>query len=247
MAGGIGSYWFGIYRLEVQEVGGGKPGMKTRIISKFGSGLLVVAVILGIWWVWQGVKREAKTVWVKSEMGKATERVVRAKPMQFVAENDPTTKTDDIPQPSWKVPDSQYSIYIPEIAAISKVIGDIDAGNPQVYEPALKQGVVEAAGLAHPGEVGTTYLFSHSVGTRADLARYNAVFYLLHKLSVGAGVELVYQGKWLKYVVEKKEILAKNDVKYLVPQNDEEKLVLSTCYPPGTTWKRLVVVAKPQY
>jgi LPXTG-site transpeptidase (sortase) family protein len=82
------------------------------------------------------------------------------------------------------------------------------------------------------------------VGTRADFARYNAVFYLLHKLEVGDKIEIVYQGTLYKYSVEKKEILTAHDLKYFDPGVREERLVLQTCYPPGTAWKRMVVVAK---
>ena len=238
MAGGGGGNKYRLVRMEIKEMG-------RRLSSKIGTGLLVVSILGLGWWMWQTVKREMKTVWVKSQLGQATERVVRSKPMELVVEDDPVDKTDNVPKPPWEVPDEQYSIYIPAIAAISKVIEGVDVSKREEYEPALKQGVAEAAGLSHPGEAGTTYLFSHSVGTRADFARYNAVFYLLHKLQPGDGVELVYQGKWLKYAVEKREVLAAGDVKYLVPQKEEEKLVLATCYPPGTTWKRLVVVAKP--
>jgi len=94
----------------------------------------------------------------------------------------------------------------------------VDPGEKQEYQWALKLGVAEAAGLAHPGQKGTTYLFAHSVGTRADFARYNAIFYLLHKLETGDGVEVVYQGKLYKYEVVAKEILAAGDLKYLQPQ-----------------------------
>jgi LPXTG-site transpeptidase (sortase) family protein len=144
----------------------------------------------------------------------------------------------------WAVPDTNYSIYIPRIYAISRVSPNVDAGDPKVYLPALKTGVAEALGLSHPGQAGTTYLFAHSVGTRWDFARYNAVFYLLEKLEIGDRVEIVYDGKLYKYEIAEREILAASDTRYLVPQIISEKLVLATCYPPGTTWKRLVVVAK---
>ncbi|KKU63721.1 hypothetical protein A2972_02835 [Candidatus Amesbacteria bacterium RIFCSPLOWO2_01_FULL_47_33] len=154
----------------------------------------------------------------------------------------------DIPfwvtKPVYNVPDENYSINIPKILAVSKVIPNVDAGNTQAYMEALRNGVAEASGLAHPGEVGTTYLFAHSVGSRVDFARYNAVFYLLHKLESGDQVEVVYQKRMYKYVVEETEILPPSDLKFLVPQKEREILVLQTCYPPGTTWKRLVVVAK---
>jgi sortase A len=80
-----------------------------------------------------------------------------------------------------------------------------------------------------------------------DFARYNAVFYLLDKLTIGDEIQSVYKNELYKYQMVQREILLPNDTKYLVPQNLAEKLVLQTCYPPGTTWKRLIVIAKRIY
>jgi LPXTG-site transpeptidase (sortase) family protein len=147
-------------------------------------------------------------------------------------------------KPNWQVPDQRFSLYIPKISAISRVIPKVNPFDRTEYLPALKKGVAHARGLAVPGETGTTYLFSHSVASRADYARYNAVFYLLHKLEPGDGVEIVYGGNWYKYQVMETKILGAKDVSLLKPQTDREILVLQTCYPPGTTWKRLWVIAE---
>ncbi len=136
----------------------------------------------------------------------------------------------------------EYSIYIPKINAKSKVIPNVDAGNSAAYMAALKQGVAEAANLSHPGQKGTTYLFAHSTDSPVNFARYNAVFYLLDKLKEGDGAEIVYLGKLYKYQVTRLEVLGSSDTRYLVPQREKEQLVLQTCYPPGTSWKRLIVV-----
>ncbi|KKT57956.1 MAG: secreted enzyme, sortase [Candidatus Amesbacteria bacterium GW2011_GWB1_47_19] len=191
--------------------------------------------------------RELKYVWIRTPLGRTVQRFEQLPPPQLVVENELGNTAIQAEQPGWKVPDDNYSLFIPEIGAISRVISAVDAGDANEYLPALQQGVAEAKGMAHPGEKGTTYLFAHSVGSRADFARYNAVFYLLHKLETGDKVEVVYGGRLFKYEVEIREILEPKNVKYLVPQSEEEKLVLATCYPPGTTWKRLVVVAKPAY
>ena len=145
----------------------------------------------------------------------------------------------------WEVPDSNFSINIPKISARSRVIENVNAGVEREYLAALKNGVAQAAGLSHPGEVGTTYLFAHSTNSPVNYARYNAVFYLLDKLVAGDTVELVYKDRLYKYVVRSTEVLSARDTRYLVPQQEEEILVLQTCYPPGTSWKRLVVVAVP--
>ena len=136
----------------------------------------------------------------------------------------------------------EYSIYIPKINARSKIISNVDAGNPAAYMAALKLGVAEAANLSHPGLKGTTYLFAHSTDSPINFARYNAIFYLLDKLKEGDGAEIVYLGKLYKYRVTRLEVLGSRDTRYLVPQREKEQLVLQTCYPPGTSWKRLIVV-----
>jgi len=146
--------------------------------------------------------------------------------------------------PNWQPPDNNYSLYIPKIQAKSVVIKDVNVASEPDYLTALKQGVAEARGLSHPGENGTTYLFAHSTDSPLNYARYNAVFYLLDKVEAGDRVEVVYQNKLYKYQVEKKEILDPSDLKYLTIGQTPEQLVLQTCFPPGTTWKRLVVVAK---
>jgi LPXTG-site transpeptidase (sortase) family protein len=147
--------------------------------------------------------------------------------------------------PTWEVPNQDYSVYIPKIKAISQVIADVDPADEQVYLEALKLGVAEAKGLAHPGQVGTTYLFAHSTNGSWNMARYNAVFYLLDKTEIGDDVEVVYKHQLLRYKITAKKILPATDIQYLVPQHDQELLVLQTCYPPGTSWKRLVVLAEP--
>lgn len=145
----------------------------------------------------------------------------------------------------WEVPDRDFSINIPKISARSRVIENVNAGVEREYLAALKNGVASAAGLSYPGRIGTTYLFAHSTNSPVNYARYNAVFYLLDKLVAGDTVELVYKDRLYKYVVRSTEVLSARDTRYLVPQQEEEILVLQTCYPPGTSWKRLVVVAVP--
>ncbi|KKU99830.1 hypothetical protein A3C34_00765 [Candidatus Amesbacteria bacterium RIFCSPHIGHO2_02_FULL_48_21] len=190
------------------------------------------------------VAREVKYSWMKTPAGRTIQRLEQVQPPKLVKEYQLGGVQQEEEKPEWKVPDEKYSVFIPQIGAISRVIPEVDAGDPGIYQAALKQGVAEAAGLGHPGQAETTYLFAHSVESKVDIARYNAVFYLLHKLVAGDKIEVVYQGRLYKYEVTGREILAATDVKYLVPQSQEEKLVLATCYPPGTTWKRLVVIAK---
>ncbi len=145
-------------------------------------------------------------------------------------------------------PDAWFSVVIPKIQARAKVIANVDAGNKKAYLAALKQGVAHAAGTGLPGvssEINRTIvLFAHSTDAPWNMARYNAVFYLLNKLTVGDRVEVYYQGVKHEYQVEDVKVVSASDVSYFAKQTDEEVLILQTCYPPGTTLKRLLVVAR---
>lgn len=145
-------------------------------------------------------------------------------------------------------PDAFFSIVIPKIQARSKVIANVDAGSKRDYLAALKRGVAHAAGTGLPGidsQVNRTIvLFAHSTDAPWNMARYNAVFYLLDKLEPGDRIQIYFQGVRHDYAVEELRVVGAGDVSYFARQTQEEILVLQTCYPPGTTWKRLLVVAR---
>lgn len=209
-------------------------------LNRIGKLMILLAVGAIIGFLWPIIREEAKYAFGQTKAGKVAERVANTEMKMVIG-----TKSEIENLPNWIVPDREYSIYIPKILAKARVIGNVNAADKSVYSAALKEGVAEAAGLAHPGERGTTYLFAHSAGNSYESIRYNAIFYLLNKMEPGDEVEIVYKDKLHKYQVETREIIAAEDVKYFDDQKEEEKLVLQTCYPPGTAWKRLIVVAKP--
>ena len=197
---------------------------------KKGGSVLIVAAIVGVGWIY--------TPLVTAEVNYQTGRIKLP-----IFDQSKIFKEQKIqPRITWEIPDKEYSIYIPKISARSRVIEGVDVANSAAYLMALKSGVAEAGGLAHPGQVGTTYLFAHSTDSPINFARYNAVFYLLDKLASGDRVEISYRSQLYKYAVRSVVVLSAQDTRYLVPQKEKEQLILQTCYPPGTSWKRLVVV-----
>lgn len=141
--------------------------------------------------------------------------------------------------------DPNFSIVIPKIGANSRVIANVNPANEDEYLGALKTGVAHAAGTAFPGENGHIFMFAHSTDYIWNVGTYNAVFYLLYKLEQGDEVNLFYQGKRHVYRVIAKEIVDPSQVEYLTRKTDKEFLTLQTCWPPGTTLKRLMVFAVP--
>jgi LPXTG-site transpeptidase (sortase) family protein len=149
------------------------------------------------------------------------------------------------PQPLPVKPvDREFAIVVPKIGANAQVVSDVNAANFDEYQEALKKGVAHAKGTSYPGQPGNSYLFAHSTRYAWDVPRYNAIFYLLHELEKDDRVTAFYRGKQYDYKVVKKVIAGAEDTSWFTAQYDEPVLTLQTCTPPGTTWKRLMVVAK---
>ncbi len=143
--------------------------------------------------------------------------------------------------------DTDFSISIPKIGASAKIYPNVDPTNPNIFLPILQKGIAHAKGSVFPGMSGNVYLFAHSTDNWWDVGRYNAVFYLLYHLTPGDEIIVFFEGKRFEYTVSQTLISDPNDVSLLTQaQGGEKRLVLQTCWPPGTTWKRLYVIAKPK-
>ncbi|OGG07944.1 hypothetical protein A3D05_00125 [Candidatus Gottesmanbacteria bacterium RIFCSPHIGHO2_02_FULL_40_24] len=141
---------------------------------------------------------------------------------------------------------TEFGLVIPKIGANAPVFPNINAADKKEYLPVLRQGVAHAMGSVFPGVTGNIYLFAHSTDNFWNVGRYNAIFYLLKELEKGDEVNLIFQGKRHIYRVVNKMIVSPTDVSYLTQQTNYEQLTLQTCWPPGTTFKRLIVIARPE-
>ncbi len=165
-------------------------------------------------------------------------------------ESNVAVDTKPTPVPSANPdPDKQFQIIIPKIGVNSKVIANVDAANEKEYTAALKKGVAHAAGTGLPGEENsqnkTIFIFGHSTNGEWNIERYNALFYALRDMIVGDTFSVWFWGKEFHYQVKETKIVAANDVSFLLPQTDKDQIILQTCWPPGTSWKRFLVIAEP--
>ncbi|AKM82871.1 hypothetical protein A2422_02775 [Candidatus Woesebacteria bacterium RIFOXYC1_FULL_31_51] len=140
-------------------------------------------------------------------------------------------------------PNKDFSIVIPKIDAVAPVFKNVDPFNRNIFIPVLKKGVAHAKGSSLPGEGGNVYIFAHSTDSFYNVGNYNAVFYLLGKLKKGDEIDVYYKEVLYKYSVDEVKVVVATDTKYLKKLKDTETLTLQTCYPPGTTLKRLIVIA----
>ncbi len=152
------------------------------------------------------------------------------------------------PTPTIGIMDSNYEIEIPKILAKSKVIEGVSPYDPGEYLKVLEDEVVaQSKGSSPPGNgVGkSTYVFAHSTRQGVGMARKNAVFYLLGELKDDDIIFIKYKGLVYNYRVYQKKVVAAQEVEYLnYTEPDKETLILQTCWPLGTDWKRLLVFAR---
>ena len=139
--------------------------------------------------------------------------------------------------------DPNFSIVIPKIGANAKIQSNIDASDENIYLDALNKGVAHTLGTAFPGEGGHIFLFAHSTDYFWNVSSYNAIFYLLYKLEKNDEVNIFYKGQRYVYRVIGQEIVDPSQVQYLTRKTNREFLTLQTCWPPGTTLKRLLIFA----
>lgn len=144
-------------------------------------------------------------------------------------------------------PNTDFSIVVPKIGASEKITANVDPSNKDEYLRVLVNSIAHAKGTAYPGIDGTTYLFAHSADNFWDIGRYNAVFYLLKDMVPGDEVYVFFRGKRYNYLVYDTKLVDSSDVSYIDPALGQgERLILQTCWPPGTDWKRTLVFARPK-
>lgn len=137
-----------------------------------------------------------------------------------------------------------FTLLIPKIGLNSKVFPNIDPSNKDEYMSVLKSGVAHAKFTAFPGQEGLVYIFGHSTDFPWNIQQYNALFYDIKDLKEGDEIIILYNNKPHVYKTLYQKIVDSDNLTYLNSQTNAKMLVLQTCWPPGTTWKRLIVVAQ---
>jgi LPXTG-site transpeptidase (sortase) family protein len=209
------------------------PGFFRRTIFYTGSWLLVVAF--------------GYVIYLYYPLGKA---IIRYK-IAISENNQKPNQVMVVPTPT-PVPAAQqkqeYNITIPKILAFANIAENIDPFNRDEYLKVLGSGLIaQAKDTSLPGlGIGhMTYLFAHSTSEGLNMLRINSVFYLLGELNDGDVIFVVKNGFNYTYKVYKQLVVNANQIEYLkYSEPDREIIILQTCWPIGTNWKRLLVFAE---
>ncbi len=147
--------------------------------------------------------------------------------------------------------DPFFSIVIPKINANARITPNVDPFTEAEYQLQLTTGIAHARGTVYPGDPGNMFLFAHSAGTAREASQYNAVFYLIDKLEENDPVYVFYHGRRYTYRVTGSQVVNEDQVEYLdtavISDGSDgtgKTLTLMTCWPAGTTFRRLLVTAE---
>lgn len=142
--------------------------------------------------------------------------------------------------------DKEFSIVIPKIYANARIYSDVNPLNREQYLPILKKGIAQARGSVYPGQAGNIFLFAHADDAFYNISHYNTNFLLLNKLDNGDEIDIFFHNTRYKYAVTNKIVLSPGEVEPYINNvlKDREVLILQTGSPPGTSLKRLLVIAK---
>lgn len=122
------------------------------------------------------------------------------------------------------------------------------SSDPKNFDKDLQSGVVHYPGTALPGQIGTAYISGHSSNYIWAKGNYNHIFTYLGNLADNASFQVTVTQKngkqaILHYVVTGRQEYAPDDIAQFQNRGDST-VALSTCWPVGSTAKRLVVFGK---
>ncbi len=136
-------------------------------------------------------------------------------------------------------------ISIPKINISAPIIFDVDDKTTEIYK-SLRNGVVLSPESPKPGTGGTAIILGHSSSYPWYRGSYDSVFALLNKLQAGDTFSIQYEsGQILNYRIEGTTIFNpfnKSDVEKLT-SSEGDNIVLVSCWPVGTSAKRIGVRA----
>jgi LPXTG-site transpeptidase (sortase) family protein len=124
----------------------------------------------------------------------------------------------------------------------------IFSSSTEDFDTDLLNGVIHYPGTALPGQIGTTYISGHSSNYPWIKSSYNHVFTQLGDLEVNQSFDIIVtlnSGKQatLHYVVTGSQQYSPTDQAQFA-NSGQSVVALSTCWPVGSTSKRLVVTGE---
>jgi LPXTG-site transpeptidase (sortase) family protein len=141
----------------------------------------------------------------------------------------------------------QATLVIDSIGVRAPIVFNVADNNDLIYK-SLEGGVVHYSNTAKPGNPGAAVILGHSSAFPWYKGDYGAVFALLSKLKIGDRFYVQYSDN-RTFVYEMTQSIIfnpfANDERLTALENAQgSTLILISCYPVGTNYKRIAVQAK---
>jgi len=210
------------------------PGIWGKSLFYFGTLLLVASLSYAVYLYWP--------------LGTAVVNYWRYRYGPKIAIFPPKIPIVATPTPQLPKVTDEYSVSIPKINASAKIVVNVSPFDSEDYLKVLKENVVAQAidtSEINMGPGHSTFIFAHSTQQGAVVVRNNSIFYLLGELTNSDVIYINRFGTIYTYRVFEQKIVNANQIEYLTyTEPDKEILILQTCWPIGTDWKRLLVFAQ---
>ncbi|MFA7254197.1 MAG: sortase [Patescibacteria group bacterium] len=196
--------------------------------------------------------KEKFTFWYKTDFASSevtdNEKAAQNIDINTASQNSNTNALNtDVPavtEPAVPLVD-ENEILIPTINVRAPIIWRVE-NQPKIVAANLEKGVIQVDGTALPGEKGNIYITGHSSNFIWAKGSYNNIFALLNKVVVGDLVYIKFKNTVYTYKVYNQKVVLPTDLTVMDP-NGNSKLTLVTCWPVGTSLKRLAIEAKQIY
>lgn len=131
----------------------------------------------------------------------------------------------------------EYILSIPKLG-IEEALVIIDGED-------LGKSLIHYGGTSLPGDWGKAVIFGHSVLPQFfNPKNYKTIFSTLPTLERKDQILVQFDGVTYTYEVFDLRVVSPDDISVLEQKYDSSYLSLVTCVPPGTYWKRLIVMAR---
>ncbi len=140
--------------------------------------------------------------------------------------------------------EKENGIEIPDIGISAPISFPVNTESG-ILAKALDKGPIYYPGSVLPEEKGQIIILGHSAPENWPKIKYDWVFSDLEKLVSGSKILLYLNNKKYVYNVEKKSIIQKGqEISPSALTNNDNILILVSCWPPGKNLQRIAVQAK---
>lgn len=158
----------------------------------------------------------------------------------------PAPTTSPIPEKTTIKTSDSAILTISKIGVSAPIVFGVSDNIKNIYDN-LSRGVVHYSPSSKPGEKGASIILGHSSDYPWKKNAYGSVFALLGKLAPGDRLQVQYDnGTVLTFKVKQSLIFApfSNDSRLeKIEGGTDSSIVLISCWPVGTTYKRIAVEA----